>query len=38
MKDNEFVRHVARMREMRKTYKVLVASPECKKPLGRPNC
>jgi len=28
--------HVARMVEMRKTYKILVGKPEGKRPLGRP--
>jgi hypothetical protein len=31
-----YVGHVARMREERKLYKVLVGKPEGKRPLGRP--
>jgi hypothetical protein len=31
-----WARHVARMREERKVYKVLVGKPEVKRPLGRP--
>jgi hypothetical protein len=31
-----WVGHVARMREERKVYKVLVGKPEAKRPLGRP--
>jgi hypothetical protein len=30
--------HVARMRENRKVYRVLVGKPEGKRPLGRPGC
>jgi hypothetical protein len=30
------VGHVARMREGRCVYRVLVGRPECKRPLGRP--
>jgi hypothetical protein len=30
--------HVARMREERSVYKVLVGNPEGKRPLGRPGC
>jgi hypothetical protein len=32
---NEVARHVARMGEERKVYKVLVGKPEGKRPLGR---
>jgi hypothetical protein len=32
----KWTEHVARMREERKVYKVLVGKPEGKKPLGRP--
>jgi len=28
--------HVARMREMRNAYKILVGKPEWKRPIGRP--
>jgi hypothetical protein len=30
--------HVAHMREMRYTYKILVRKPGGKRPLGRPRC
>jgi hypothetical protein len=30
--------HVARMREMRSSYRILVGKPEGKRPLGRPRC
>jgi hypothetical protein len=30
--------HVARMGEMRNTYRLLVGKPEGKRPLGRPRC
>jgi hypothetical protein len=33
-----WVVHVARMGEDSKVYKVLVGSPEVKRPLGRPRC
>jgi hypothetical protein len=33
-----WVQHVARTREERKLYKVLVREPEGKKPLRRPRC
>jgi hypothetical protein len=31
----EWERHIARMEEMRKVYKILVRKPERKRPLGR---
>jgi hypothetical protein len=33
-----WARHVARMREGRSVYRVLVGKPEGKRPLGRPRC